>query len=112
MHWIHLTDEDQLQKIIVRSQEKPQVIFKYSSGCHLSEVIFQRLQNKGCPDQVDFHFLDIFAHSNISDKISDIFQIFHHSPQILIIKDGECIFNQSHPEMCLEEIMDHVAAAV
>ncbi|TMI94013.1 MAG: DUF2847 family protein [Bacteroidetes bacterium] len=42
MHWIHLTDEDQLQKIIVRSQEKPQVIFKYSSHCDLSEIIFQR----------------------------------------------------------------------
>lgn len=112
MHWIHLTDEDQLQKIIIRSEEKPQIIFKYSSRCHLSEIIFQRLQMKCCPEHVDFHFLDLIAHSDISEKVSEIFQIAHHSPQILIVKDGECIFSQSHPEMCLEEIMDHVAAAV
>lgn len=112
MHWIHLTDEGQLQQIVVRSQEKPQIIFKYSSQCHVSELIFQRLQTECCPHHVDFYFLDLNAHSTISEKISNTFRISHQSPQILIIKDGECIFHDSHSEMCLEEIMDHVAAAV
>jgi bacillithiol system protein YtxJ len=110
MHWIHLTDEDQLQKIVVRSQEKPQVIFKYSSCCDLSETIFQRLQKKRCPQHVDFHFLDLSGHANISEKVSTIFQVSDLSPQILIIKDGECIFNESHSEICLEQIMEHVTA--
>lgn len=110
MHWIHLTDEDQLQKIVVRSQEKPQVIFKYSSCCDLSETIFQRLQKKRCPQHVDFHFLDLSGHADISEKVSTIFQVSDLSPQILIIKDGECIFNESHPEICLEQIMEHVTA--
>lgn len=110
MHWIHLTDEDQLQKIVVRSQEKPQVIFKYSSCCDLSETIFQRLQKKCCPQHVDFHFLDLSGHANISEKVSTVFQVSDLSPQILIIKDGECIFNESHPEICLEQIMEHVTA--
>jgi monothiol bacilliredoxin len=110
MHWIHLTDEDQLQKIVVRSQEKPQVIFKYSSCCYLSETIFQRLQKKRCPQHVDFHFLDLSGHANISEKVSTIFQVSDLSPQILIIKDGECIFNESHSEICLEQIMEHVTA--
>jgi bacillithiol system protein YtxJ len=112
MHWIHLTDEDQLQKIIVRSQEKPQVIFKYSTHCYLSEVIFQRFQKKCCPEHMDFHFFDLLAHQNISEKISETFHVVHQSPQILLIKDGECIFEESHSEISLEEIMEHVAAAV
>src|SRR5258705_12948715 len=104
MHWIHLTDEDQLQKIIVRSQEKPQVIFKYSSECHLSEIIFQRLQKNCCPEHIDFHFLDLTIYKNISEKVSETFHIPHQSPQILLIKEGECIFEDSHAEISLEEI--------
>ena len=111
MHWIHLTDEDQLQKIVVRSEEKPQVIFEYSSCCDLSETIFQRLQNKRCPQQVDFHFLDLTGHADIAEKLSTIFHVADVSPRILIIKDGECIFNESHPEMSFEHIMEHVTGA-
>ena len=112
MHWIHLTDEDQLQKIVVRSQEKPQVIFKYSTHCDLSETIFQRLQKKRCPQHIDFHFLDLTGHADIAEKVSTIFHVSDLSPQILIIRDGECIFNESNPEICLEQIMEHVTAAV
>ena len=112
MHWIHVTDEDQLQNIIVRSQEKPQVIFKYSSHCQVSEAIFQRLQKNCCPEHIDFHFLDLTAHENISEKVSETFHVPHHSPQILLIKDGECIFEESNPEISLEEILEHTQAVV
>jgi len=112
MHWIHLTDEDQLQNVLVRSQEKPQVIFKYSNDCFLSEVIFRRLQENCCPEQIDFYFLDLVAYRNISDKVEETFNVNHQSPQILLIKDGECIFDESDSEICLDEIMEHVAAAV
>jgi bacillithiol system protein YtxJ len=112
MHWIHLIDEDQLQKIIVRSQEKPQVIFKYSNECYLSEIIFQRLQKDCCPEHIDFHFLDLTIYKNISEKISETFHIPHQSPQILLIKEGECIFEESDSEISLEEILEHVTAGV
>jgi bacillithiol system protein YtxJ len=107
MHWIHLTDEDQLQKIIVKSQEKPQVIFKYSSCCYLSEVVFQRLQKNCCPGEIHFHFLDLVNHKNISEKVSETFKVTHQSPQILVIVEGQCIFHESHSEISLEGIMEH-----
>ena len=112
MHWIHLTDEDQVQKVIIRSQEKPQVIFKYSNRCFLSELIFRRLQKNCCPERMDFYFLDLIAYRNISDKISKTFGIPHQSPQILLIRDGECIFEESHSEISLEEIMEHAAVTI
>lgn len=112
MHWIHLTEEDQLQNIIIRSQEKPQVIFKYSNCCFLSEAIFRRLQKNCCPEQIDFYFLDLVTYQNISDKISTAFHVRHESPQILLIKDGECIFDESHSEISLEEIMEHATVPV
>jgi bacillithiol system protein YtxJ len=110
MHWIHLTDEDQLQKIIVRSQEKPQVIFKYNPGLHLSELILQRFQKKCCPEHIDFHFLEVMVHASISEKLSKTFKVANHSPQILLIKDGECIFQDNGTKASFEDIMEHAAA--
>src|SRR6476620_4052536 len=111
MHWIHLTAEDQLQKIIVKSQERLQVIFKYSSCCHFSEVVFQRLQKNCCPGEIDFHFLDLNNYSNISEKVSETFGVSNQSPQILVINEGLCIFHESHPEISLEGILQHTTAA-
>jgi bacillithiol system protein YtxJ len=111
MHWIHLTAEDQLQKIIVKSQEKPQVIFKYSSCCHFSEIVFQRLQKNGCPGEIDFHFLDLTNYNPISERVSEIFGIPHQSPQILVINEGHCVFHESHPEISLAGILQHVTVA-
>jgi len=111
MHWIHLTAEDQLQKIIVKSQERLQVIFKFSSCCHFSEVVFQRLQKNFCPGEIDFNFLDLTNYKYISEKISETFGIPHQSPQILVIHQGQCIFHESHSEISLERILQHVTVA-
>lgn len=90
MHWIHLTDEVQLQDVIIKSQERPQVIFKYSSVCGLSKIIYKRLESKCCPSGADFYFLDLQTYSEISDRLDEKFQTPNESTQVLIIKDGEC----------------------
>jgi len=112
MHWIHLTDEDQLQKIIVRSQEKPQVIFKYSPHCDISETILQRFKEDCCPIHIDFHFLDLTTYKHISEKVSETFHVSQQSPQIILIKDGEAIFEESNSSISLPEILEHLSATV
>lgn len=110
MHWIHLTDESQLQDILTRSHEKSQVIFKYSSRCFLSELIYKRLQAKCCPDSADFYFLDLLTYRNISSRVEERFGVQHESPQVLVIKDGGCIFDESHASIDAEEVMELAAA--
>jgi bacillithiol system protein YtxJ len=61
---------------------------------------------------MDFHFLDLSSHEDISKKISATFHVAHQSPQILLIKDGECIFQKGDSEISLEEIMEHATAPV
>lgn len=107
MHWIHLTDEEQLKQIISRSAQKPQVIFKHSTRCSISSVAFQRLQKAQQPEGIDFHYLDLLAHRPLSNKVSEIFKVHHESPQVLLIKDGTCVFDESHLGISLPEIVDH-----
>ena len=111
MEWIHLTDEEQLNNIIVKSQEKAQVIFKHSNRCSISSVALQRLQRANQSGEIDFYFLDLIRYRPISNKIAEVFKVRHESPQVLVIKDGKCIFNESHLSIDMHEIVDQAKAA-
>lgn len=111
MHWIHLSDEEQLKQIITKSQLKPQVIFKHSTRCSISAVALQRLQKAQQPADVDFYFLDLLAHRTLSHKIAEVFKVHHESPQVLLIRDGECIFDESHLSISMDDILNEAKAA-
>jgi bacillithiol system protein YtxJ len=111
MHWIHLTDDEQLSHIITNSQARPQVIFKHSTRCSISALAFQRLKKAEAPQDVDFYYLDILAHRPISNKIAEIFKVHHESPQIIVIKDGECIYDESHLSISMDDIIEQAHAA-
>ena len=111
MHWIHLTDEEQLKQIINKSQLKPQVIFKHSTRCSISAVALQRMQKTAQPSDIDFYFLDLLANRSLSNKIAEVFKVHHESPQILLIRDGQCVYDESHLGISMHEIMDQAHAA-
>src|SRR5690242_19643881 len=111
MHWIHLTDEEQLKQIITKSQTRAQVIFKHSTRCSISSVALQRLQRMSQPSDIDFYFLDLLSYRNISNEIAQTFNIPHESPQVLVIKDGKCIYEESHMGISMNEIVEHAHAA-
>ncbi|RZK01524.1 MAG: bacillithiol system redox-active protein YtxJ [Flavobacterium sp.] len=105
MNWIQLTDEGQLQEIIAKSDEKPQVIFKHSTRCSISAVALQRLQKAQQPNGFDFYFLDLLAHRPLSNKVAEVFGVHHESPQVLLIKDGKCIFDESHLGISMQDLV-------
>jgi bacillithiol system protein YtxJ len=111
MHWTHLTDEEQLNQIIAKSQLKPQVIFKHSTRCSISAVALQRLQKAKQPDEMEFYFLDLLAHRQLSNKVASTFKVHHESPQVLLIRDGQCVFNESHLGISMNDIVDQAKAA-
>ena len=104
MNWIQLTDEGQIEEIIAKSSAKPQVIFKHSTRCSISAVALQRLQKARQPEGLDFYYLDLLAHRPLSNKVAEVFGVHHESPQVLLIKDGKCIFDESHLGISMQDI--------
>jgi len=111
MKWIELTKEAQLEDIKERSRLKPQVIFKHSTRCSISSVAKNRLERSTPPQDADFYFLDLIQHRTISSKIAETFSVYHESPQILLIKNGECVYDESHSGISMDEIADQIQAA-
>ena len=107
MNWIKLEDDSMLETIKEKSMDRPQVILKHSTRCSISSMAKSRLERANAPGNVDFYYLDLIAHRDISSKIADEFDVYHESPQILIIKEGKCIYDESHNGISMAEIITH-----
>ncbi len=58
------------------------------------------------PEHTSLYFLDLISHRNISAEIAETFQVQHESPQILLIKNGDCILDASHSDISAEEVAE------
>ena len=111
MQWIEIVNTHQIDEIKEKSKQRPQVIFKHSTRCSISSMAKGRLERSEAPGEADFYYLDLISHRNISSKIADEFKVHHESPQVLVIKDGECIFDESHYGIDMAEIKQQVSVA-
>jgi bacillithiol system protein YtxJ len=104
--WKSLTDIDQLTSILSESHQRPQLVFKHSTRCSISTMALNRLKglSVGFFNRADFYYLDLIAFRNISNAIADNFHVYHESPQIILLKDGEAVYDASHLEITPESI--------
>lgn len=104
MNWIILNSKEQLHEI--KSAKGNNVIFKHSTRCSISLMAKRKfeLDWHDLPDDSKIYFLDLISHRDISNAIAEMFQVHHESPQLLLIKDGECILSQSHSDISVDEV--------
>jgi bacillithiol system protein YtxJ len=107
MQWHPLNNPDQLAQIKEESKEQPVVIFKHSTTCSISATAKSRLERQWDDaglGQVKPYYLDLLNYRPISQEIAQSFDVRHESPQLLLIKDGECQYHGSHLGINLQEV--------
>ena len=96
--WKTLNAIEDLDLIDQLSNDRLVVIFKHSTRCGISVGAEFRLKEGWTyskEEAVLFH-LDILNHRDLSNAISDKYQVVHQSPQVIIIKDGRLVDTTSH----------------
>ena len=104
MEWINLRTEDQLDELISKSATRPQIIFKHSTRCSISALAKNRLDKEKTPEEMDFYYLDLINNRPLSNKVAEVFNVSHESPQVLVIKNGESIYDESHMGITMKSI--------
>lgn len=96
--WIDLNSLGQLDDIENKSSEKPQIIFKHSTRCGISRMVKNQFESdyRVSKDQADLYYLDLLNYREISNQIAQKFGVYHESPQLLVIKNGEVKIHNSH----------------
>jgi len=109
--WKKLESEKQLEQAIEDSYKKPIVLFKHSVTCGISSRAKYMLEDDWSfdPDSFDFYYLDLLAFRGISNAIADRLKVNHQSPQIVIVKDGQSVYDMSHHRISAQSLQKALA---
>ena len=111
MLWHKLSDISQLNDIQHLSKEQSGngltvLLFKHSTRCSISSMALNRLESKWIDNEkIPAYYLDLLNHRDISNEIADVFSVEHASPQVLLIKNGVCVYNASHTDISAADIL-------
>lgn len=111
MNWKNLTDSQQIQEIIELSKQSPVLIFKHSTRCSISSTALNRLERAWNLTDAKAYYLDLIAYRPISNALAEQFNVEHQSPQVLIIKNGQCVYHESHWEIAFDTIQPLITTA-
>lgn len=105
MNWIALNSADQLEEI--RNSNEPVVIFKHSTRCPVSGMAKRNVEFEATllPENVPAYFLDLIKYRDLSNLIADTWDVRHESPQILLIRNQQCIYHASHNEISVADVV-------
>lgn len=109
VNWIPLTEISQLDEIVENSKNKTIGIFKHSTRCSISRFALKQFENEyNLEDKVDLYFLDLLNHRDISNEIANRFQVIHQSPQLILVKNGVAVYDDSHSDIQAEVLEKYV----
>lgn len=108
INWKKLDSLETLDYIIEDSFNEPQAIFKHSTTCPISSMAKRRLEG-GWNIELSPYYLDLLSYRSLSSAIEDRLSVRHESPQIILIKDGKAVYDESHLDISatsLQESLD------
>lgn len=107
MKWIEIketSDAKGLKQESVLNPSRNYIIFKHSTRCSTSRMAKNLFESEwSIPDSV--HLVNVVESRDVSNSIASLFNIDHESPQVLVIRNGEAIYDNSHSRIDANEII-------
>lgn len=109
MIWESITNIEQL--INIYSSEKTFIIFKHSTRCPVSAMAKRNLEydKNLIPTETVIYYLDLITYREVSNAIAEMWHIKHESPQLLIILGDKCLYNASHSDIEMRDILPFIS---
>lgn len=97
---------EQFDEIDEISQTKLVVLFKHSTRCSISRMALKQFDAEfNYPEEkIDWYLLDLLNHRDLSNEIASRYNVMHQSPQIIVIRNGKAVFNESHDSISAEDL--------
>jgi bacillithiol system protein YtxJ len=106
-HLIKITDTKAFEDLVQRSIQKPVVIFKHSLTCPISASAFEQMSRyKG-----DVALVEVQRARSLSNEIEQRLGVRHESPQIIVLRNGQVVWDASHFKITADAVADAVRNA-
>ncbi len=90
--FIPLADTKALEELFEISHSKPVVLFKHSTTCPISSAAYQEMSRYGG----DVSLLIVQQSRDISRAVEARTGVRHESPQAIVLRNGQAVWNASH----------------
>lgn len=111
-NWTELTSFEQIDKQSIQKNVGGNslfAIFKHSTRCSISSVAKRRMESgweKANPE-IPVFYLDLIQYRELSNQIASHFEVSHQSPQLILIKNGEAVYQNSHLSINPKDISNY-----
>lgn len=93
---IDFEDKEQWSYITELSHKQAVYIFKHSSRCGISSMVLSRFEKQLKERKASYFYLHIQGFRSLSNWLAEELGVRHESPQLIILKDGKVLANESH----------------
>jgi bacillithiol system protein YtxJ len=101
LSWTPLVSVEEINTIKEISKNQSVLIFKHSTRCGISRMVIKQFESLFNEEnkQLKVYYLDLLNFREVSSKLSEVFQVIHQSPQLLVIKNEISVYDESHYEI-------------
>lgn len=105
-----LLQVEEVEKVLEKTNENPAFIFKQSTTCPISAEAFEQFKSyvETNARPYDAYFVKVRETRPVSNEIGEKLGIEHQSPQIFLVKNGQAVWNASHRDITVENIVEAV----
>lgn len=85
--------------------EAPRLIFKHSPTCGISNRAFTEVSVfADAHPELPILLVDVLAQRSLSQQIAEELGVLHASPQVILVADGQPLWNASHGRVTMRAI--------
>lgn len=107
LNWIEINSTDELDQAIGNSNDSPAIFFKHSTRCSISSMALNRFENDWKEEaEGTLYFIDLIKNRDVSNALSEKSNVYHQSPQAIVMKNNKTIYDASHSAISASEIIE------
>ena len=106
--FIELKDKQSLDEFIEKSRAHPSILFKHSNTCGISAIAYREMSKVQRP----IGLITVQKSRDLSNKLEEHYALEHETPQVLIVRGDELLWNASHSRVranAVEEALEAVS---
>jgi bacillithiol system protein YtxJ len=98
--FVAVADQDELERRLAASAEQPVVLFKHDYACPISRHAYEQLAT--VPGEI--LLIDVERQKALSQEVATRLGITHESPQVIVVRDGQPIYDASRWDITQEDV--------
>lgn len=103
----NIADTNQLEELVKQSTMGPVVVFKHSTTCPVSAGAYEEMSAVRVPVNI----VVVQEARDVSNEIEQLTDVEHHSPQVIVLRNGKAVWHASHWKVKADAVEEAVQQA-